>query len=193
MGLPRLSVDRPITISMFFLGIILIGAISLNRLPIELLPNFSFGDISIFINIRGGIPPEEVEEQVSKLVEEAVGTVSHLKDLISISEEGRSRVVMRFEPGINMDYAILEVREKFARIRNKLPKQIEKPVIAKFEQEDVPILILAVTGLGHTPEMLRKIVDDEIKDRILRVNGVANIDIGGGRERKILVEVDQRK
>ncbi len=193
MGLPHFSVKRPITISMFFLGIIIIGLIAFSRLPIELLPNFSFGDISIFVNIRGGIPPEEVEEQVTKPIEEAVGTVSHLRDLISISEEGRSRVVLRFEPGINMNYAFLEVREKFSRIRSKLPKQIEKPVIAKFEQQDRPIVILAVTALGYTPEMLRRIADENIKDRILRVNGVANVDIGGGRERKILVEADQRK
>ena len=159
MGLPHFSVKKPVTISMLFLGIVIIGVISLSRLPIELLPNFSFGDISIFINIRGGIPPEEVEEQVTKPIEEAVGTVSHLKNLISISEEGRSRVVMRFEPGINMDYALLEVREKFSRIRSKLPKQIEKPVIAKFEQQDRPVMILAVTGLGYTPEILRRIVD----------------------------------
>ena len=193
MGLPSLSVKRPITISMFFLGIIIIGFIAFSRLPIELLPNFSFGDISIFINIRGGLPSEEVEEQVTKPIEEAVGTVSHLRNLISVSEEGRSRIVLRFEPGINMNYALLEVREKFSRIRSKLPKQIEKPVIAKFEQQDRPIVILAVTALGYTPEMLRRIVDENIKDRILRVNGVANVDIGGGRERKILVEVDQRK
>ena len=193
MGLPSLSVKRPITISMLFLGIIIIGFIAFCRLPIELLPNFSFGDISIFINIRGGIPPEEVEELVTKPIEEAVGTVSHLRNLISISEEGRSRVVLRFEPGINMNYAFLEVREKFSRIRSMLPKQIEKPIIAKFEQQDRPIVILAVTALGYTPEMLRRIADENIKDRILRVNGVANVDIGGGRERKILVEADQRK
>lgn len=193
MGLPRLSIERPITILMLFLGILIVGTIALGRLPIELLPNFSFGDISIFVDIRGGIPPEEVEELVSKPIEDAVGTVSHIRSLISISEEGRSRVVMRFEPGINMDYALLEVREKFARIKSKLPKQIEKPVIAKFEQQDVPILIIAATGLGYTPEMLRRIVDDDIKDRVLRVNGVANVDIGGGRERKILVEVDQKR
>jgi len=193
MGLPRLSVQRPITILMLFAGILLVGMIALSRLPIELLPNFSFGDISIFVNIRGGIPPEEVEEQVAKPIEEAVGTVSHLRNLLSISEEARCRVVMRFEPGIDMNYAVLEVREKFSRIRNKLPKEIEKPVIAKFEQQDVPILIVAITGLGYTPEMLRRIVDEDIKDRILRVNGVANVDIGGGRERKILVEIDQRK
>ena len=193
MGLPSFSVKRPITVAMIFLGIIIVGLISLTRLPIELLPNFSFGDISIFINIRGGIPPEEVEELVTKPIEEAIGSVSHLRNLISISEEARSRVVMRFEPGINMNYALLEVREKFSRIRSKLPPQIEKPVIAKFEQQDRPVMIVAATGLGYTPEMLRKIVDGTIKDRILRVDGVANVDIGGGRERKILVEVDQRK
>ncbi|TRZ48953.1 MAG: efflux RND transporter permease subunit [Dehalococcoidia bacterium] len=193
MGLPSFSVKRPITVAMIFLGVIIVGLISLARLPIELLPNFSFGDISIFINIRGGIPPEEVEELVTKPIEEAVGSVSHLRNLISISEEARSRVVMRFEPGVNMDYVLLEVREKFSRIRSKLPPQIEKPVIAKFEQQDRPIMIVAATGLGYTPEMLRKIVDGTVKDRILRVDGVANVDVGGGRERKILVEVDQRK
>jgi hydrophobic/amphiphilic exporter-1 (mainly G- bacteria), HAE1 family len=193
MGLPSFSVKKPITIAMVFLAIVIISLIALTRLPIELLPNFSFGDISIFINIRGGIPPEEVEELVTKPIEEAVGSVSNLRGLVSISEEARSRVVMRFEPGIDMNYALLEVREKFSRIRSKLPPQIEKPVIAKFEQQDRPIMIVAVTGSGYTPEMLRKIVDGSIKDRILRVNGVANIDIGGGRERKILVEVDQRR
>jgi hydrophobic/amphiphilic exporter-1 (mainly G- bacteria), HAE1 family len=193
MGLPGFSVKRPITAVMIFLGIIIIGLISLTRLPIELLPNFSFGDISIFINIRGGIPPEEVEELVTRPIEEAVGSVSHLRNLISISEEARSRVVMRFEPGINMNYALLEVREKFSRIRSRLPPQIEKPIIAKFEQQDRPVMIIAATGLGYTPEMLRKIIDGSVKDRILRVNGVANVDIGGGRERKILVEVDQRQ
>ncbi|MBN1405078.1 MAG: efflux RND transporter permease subunit [Candidatus Omnitrophica bacterium] len=194
MGLPNLSVNRPVAILMVFCAVIIIGVISLLRLPIELLPNFSFGDISIFIDIRGGIPPEEVESQVSKPTEDAVGSVSHLRELMSISEEGRSRVVMRFEPGINMNYAALEVKEKFSRIRNKLPPQIEKPVIAKFEQQDVPILITAVTGgVNYTPEMLRKIVDETIKEQILRVEGVANVEIGGGRERKILVEVDQKK
>jgi hydrophobic/amphiphilic exporter-1 (mainly G- bacteria), HAE1 family len=193
MGLPSFSVKKPITIAMIFLAIVIISLIALTRLPIELLPNFSFGDISIFINIRGGIPPEEVEELVTKPIEEAVGSASNLRGLVSISEEARSRVVLRFEPGIDMNYALLEVREKFSRIRSKLPPQIEKPVIAKFEQQDRPIMIVAVTGSGYTPEMLRKIVDGTIKDRILRVNGVANIDVGGGRERKILVEVDQRR
>ncbi len=190
MSLPDLSIRRPITVTMLCLGLGLLGVISLTRLPIELYPNFSFGDISIIINIRGGMPPEEVENQVTRPIEEAVGDVSHMKDVISISEEGRARVVLTFEPGTDMDFAALEVREKFSRVRSKLPKEIEKPIIAKFEQEDVPILIAAVTALDYTPEMLRRLVDEDIKDRIMRVEGVANVDIGGGRERKILVEID---
>lgn len=193
MSLPSFSIRRPVTVTMVTLGILLVGAIALTRLPIELYPNFSFGDISIIVDIRGGMPPVEVEARVTKPIEEAVGDVSHLKDLISISEEGRSRVVLAFEPGTDMDFAALEVREKFSTVRSKLPPEIEKPVIAKFEQTDQPILIVAVTATGYTPESLRRMVDDEIKDQVLRVQGVANVEVGGGRERKILVEVDLDK
>jgi len=192
MNLSEFSVKRPVTIFMLFLGIVVIGFISLTRLPVELLPNTSFQDISIFIDIRGGMPPVEVENLVAKPVEEAVATVSHLNDIISISEEGRCRIILKFEPGIDMDYVAVEVREMMSRIKDKLPPEIEKPVIAKFEQSDVPIVNLAVTGAGYTPEKLRRIVDEDIKDALSRVNGVANIEIGGGRERKILVEIKQQ-
>ena len=193
MGLPKISINRPIAVLMLYTGIALMGIICLLRLPIELMPNYSFGDISIYVDIRGGMPPVEVENLVSRPIEESVGTVSLLRDLISISEEGRSRVVLTFEPGTDMDFAALETREKFARVKNKLPPEIEKPVIAKFEQSDLPVLNLAITGEGYTTEMLRRLVDDQIKERLLRINGVANIDVGGGRERKILVEINQQK
>jgi len=193
MNLPNLSVRRPVAISMFFLAALLIGVISFRLLPVEMMPNTSFGDITINIDVRGGIPAPEVEERISKIVEEAVGGVSHLKNIISISKEGNSTVVLEFEPGTNMDFAALEVREKFNRIRNKLPSEIEKPVIAKYEYMDVPIMILAVTSEYRTPEELRKIVDEKIRDRIQRIEGVARAEVAGGREAKILVEVDQYK
>ncbi|KPK42975.1 MAG: hypothetical protein AMJ78_00580 [Omnitrophica WOR_2 bacterium SM23_29] len=193
MGLPNLSVRRPIAISMFFIGVILIGAIAFRLLPVEMMPNTSFGDITINIDVRGGIPASEIEERIAKPVEEAVGTVTHLKNILSISKEGNLTVVLEFEPGTNMDFAALEVREKFNRIRNKLPREIEKPVIAKYEYMDVPIMILAVTSDIRTPEELRKIVDDKIKDRIQRIEGVARAEVSGGREGKIFIEIDQHK
>jgi len=92
-----------------------------------------------------------------------------------------------------MDFAALEVREKFNRIRNNLPPEIEKPVVAKYEYMDVPIMIIALTSPIRTPEQLRKIVDEKVKDRIQRIEGVANAEIAGGRESKIIIEVDLRK
>ncbi len=193
MGLSRLSVERPVTVLMFFIAIIILGIISLLKLPTELMPNNDSDTITIRIGIRGGMPPTEVETQVTRIIEEAVAGVSHIKNLSSISKEGESTVSLEFKPGTNMDFAGLEVREKYARIKNKLPKEIEKPVIAKFSQSDVPVIILTLSSSRRTPEMLRKLVDDEIKERFMRVEGVANIDIGGGRERKIVVDIEEDK
>ncbi|NQU95642.1 MAG: efflux RND transporter permease subunit [Candidatus Omnitrophica bacterium] len=192
MNLPELAIKRPVATAMCFIALILIGLISLTRLPVELHPNISFGEISIIVQIRGGIPPTEVESMVTKPIEEAVSTVSHLEEMLSISKEGEATIVLSFEPGINMDFVALDVREKFARVKNKLPESAEKPVIAQFKRSDVPILILAVTSLRRTTEGIRKIVDEVVKERVKRISGVANVEVGGGRERKILVEVDQR-
>lgn len=193
MSLPNLSVKRPTAISMFFIGVILIGAITFRLLPVEMMPNISFGDITINIDVRGGIPASEIEKRIARPVEEAVGSVTHLKNILSISKEGNATIILEFEPGTNMDFAALEVREKFNRIRNKLPSEIEKPIIAKYEYMDVPIMILAVTSEIRSPEELRKIVDEKIKDRIQRIEGVARAEVAGGREGKILIEIDQHK
>ncbi len=178
---------------MFFMGMVLIGVIAFRLLPIEMMPNTSFGDITINIDVRGGIPASEVEKQIARPVEEAVGSVTHLKNILSISKEGNATCILEFEPGTNMDFAALEVREKFNRIRNKLPPEIEKPVIAKYEYMDTPIMILAVTSRSRSPEDIRKVVDEKIKERIQRVEGVARAEVIGGREGKILIEVDQSR
>ena len=193
MSLPSFSIKRPVTMLMAYVILILLGLLSLTQLPVELYPNISFGEISIIIEVRGGIPPTEVEALVTKPVEEAVGAVSHLEEMLSISKEGESTVVLSFEPGINMNFAALEVREKFARVKNKLPKEIEKPIIAQFKRSDVPIMIIAITSLKRATEEIRKVVDENVKQAIKRVNGVADAEVTGGRERKILVEADQRK
>jgi len=194
MSLPRYSVNRPITIFMVFLGALILGIVSLNNLPVELMPNTSFGNVTIFINVRGGIPPVEIEQRITRPIEEAVSSVSHIRSIESTSEEASATIVIKFEPGTNMDFAALEVREKFARVKNDLPEEIEKPVIAKYEYSDVPVMILAMTGgKRYTPEMLGKIVDESLKTRLERINGVADVEIGGRRERKILVEIEQAK
>jgi len=195
MSLSSFSVKKPVTICMLFFGVILVGVVSLSRLPVELMPNVAYGDVSIIVGIRGGMAPQEVETLVTKPIEEAVSTVSYLQNLYSTSKAGESRVYLSFEPGTDMNFASLEVREKFSKIRDKLPKEIQKPVIAQYKESDKPVLVYAIMSKDrkHSPEMLRRIVDEQLKERILRVEGVANVDVYGGRERKILVEVDKHK
>lgn len=177
---------------MIFAALCLMGAISITRLPVELYPDISFGQISIIVNIRGGIPPTEVESMVTRPIEEVVGTVSHLERILSISKEGEATVVLSFDRGINMQLAAMEVREKFAKVKEKLPDEAEKPIIAQFSQTDVPIVIFAVTSRKRTTEELRRMVDEQVKERIKRITGVANVEVGGGRERKIIIEADER-
>ncbi|MBU1809391.1 MAG: efflux RND transporter permease subunit [Candidatus Omnitrophica bacterium] len=193
MSLPSFSINRPVTMLMIYSMLLLLGVVCLMQLPVELYPNISFGEISIIIEVRGGIPPTEVESMVTKIVEEGVGTVTHLEEMLSISKEGESTVVLSFEPGIPMEFAALEVREKFARVKNKLPKEIEKPIIAQFKRSDVPIVIISITSLKRTTEEIRKIVDENVREAIKRISGVADAEVAGGRERKILVEADQRR
>ena len=191
MGLPQFSIRRPVTIFMCVVGSVLLGIICIQLLPVELLPNISFGDVTILTEVRGGIPPSEIEVQVTRPIEEAMADVSNLASLLAISKEGESRVVLSFEPGTDMDFAVLEVREKFERVKDKLPPEVEKPVIAKYDQTDVPIITLAVSSPVLSTEELRKIVDEQVKERYQRLPGIANVEVVGGRERKILAELDQ--
>ncbi|MBI4335699.1 MAG: efflux RND transporter permease subunit, partial [Candidatus Omnitrophica bacterium] len=193
MGLPSFSVKKPVTILMATLIVCLVGVISMFFIPVELMPNISYGEISIIVNIRGGIPPVEVEDRVTKLIEEAVSTVSNLERLLSISKEGESTVILGFKPGTDMNFAALEVREKFAKIKNKLPSEIEKPIIANYKYSDYPILILAFISKLHSPEMIRALVEEKVEEPIKRVTGIANVEVAGGRSRKILVEMDQTR
>ena len=113
MSIPKFAVTRPVTMLMFFCAILLLGSVSLQRLPVELMPNIAYKKISVVVNIRGGMPPTEVETLVTKPVEEAMGTINNLESIGSTSEKGRCIVVLKFKPGTDMDFAAMETREKF--------------------------------------------------------------------------------
>jgi hydrophobic/amphiphilic exporter-1 (mainly G- bacteria), HAE1 family len=193
MGLPSRSVHKPVFTWVFFAALVLLGVISLMLLPVELYQGSGRGIVSIIIRARGGLAPIEVEHMITRPVGEAVSTVSHLKHMFSNSREAESRVTLEFEPGTNMKFAALEVREKFSRVKSKLPDEIEKPIIANYQDSDAAILIFSVANDDLSPEELREIVDQELKPRLDRVDGVASTEVYGGRERKILIELDRDK
>ncbi|HLD56128.1 MAG TPA: efflux RND transporter permease subunit, partial [Candidatus Omnitrophota bacterium] len=193
MGLPTFGAQKQVLTWMIFAGVIMLGLISLFLLPVELYQGTSRGIISIIIRARGGLPPTEIERMITRLVEESVSTVSHLKNMYSNSRESESRVTLEFEPGTDMKFAALEVREKFSRVKGLLPSEIEKPVIANYQDSDSAVFIAAITSDTLSPEEIRSIVDKELKPRLDRADGVASVEIYGGRERKILVELDRDK
>ncbi len=193
MGLPSLSLKRPVLTAIVFGAVLVFGFISFSRLKVELYQGQNQGIVSIVVRARGGLPSQDVEKMITKPIEEAVGTVSKMKKLYSTSREAESRVTMEFEPGTNMKFAALEIREKFARVRPLLPKEIEKPVIANYDDAQAAILVFAVTSETLTPEEIREMVDIKLKPVLSRVDGVASVEVYGGRERKILVELDRDK
>lgn len=193
MGLPSVSVKRPVFVSVIFTGLTFLGLLALFHLPVELYQGSASGIVSVIIRARGGLAPVEVEHLITRPVEEAVSTVSHLKTMYSNSREAESRVTLEFEPGTDMNFAALEVREKFSRVKAKLPPEIEKPVIANYSEGDSAVVVFALISDSKTPEELREAAEKDLKPWLERLDGVASIEIFGGRERKILVELDRDK
>lgn len=189
MSVASLSVNRPVTVLMLFLGVILLGLISWTKLPQELFPSITYPQITVVTSYENAAP-EEIESLITKIVEEAVGTVNNVKRISSISKEGSSLVMVEFNWGTNMDFAALNVREKIDLIKERLPREAKDPIVMKYNPFDLPVANLAVTG-PMTPLDLREMCRKYVKDAIEKVEGVASATITGGEEREILVEIDQ--
>ncbi|MDD5449315.1 MAG: efflux RND transporter permease subunit [Candidatus Omnitrophica bacterium] len=189
MGLSQFSVKRPVTIMMIYASVILMGVISWGKLPQELFPPITYPQLTIVTTYENAAP-EEVETHITKIIEEAIGTVSRLRRISSISKEGTSIVIAEFLWGTNMDFAAMGLREKIDLIKERLPIDAQEPLVKKFNPFDLPIMTLSVTGSAH-PAKLRDITERLIKDELEKIEGVASASVVGGIEREILVEIDQ--
>jgi HAE1 family hydrophobic/amphiphilic exporter-1 len=189
----NLGITRPITTLMLVLGIILFASVSFVRIPVELYPNAENGEISVITRLRGGIAASEVEKYVTRPLEEAFSEINGLKEIMSASRESESVIVLKFHNGVDTNFVVIDVREKLATVRHLLPKEVEKPIIAKYQQFDIPIMIISLSSDRYSPEQLRELAEDKLKEKFMRIGGVANIEVGGGRERKLLIEVDNAR
>ncbi len=194
MRLPEFSVKKPVTILMLAAGIILLGVISWTRLPQELFPPITYPQITIVTSYENAAP-EEVEALITRPIEESVSAASNIRKVSSTSREGSSIVICEFNWGTNMDFAALNIREKIDLIKEKLPRDTEEPIVMKYNPFDTPIMILSVTGDAKyfSPHELRETSRRIIKDEIEKIDGVAQVILAGGREREILVELNQER
>ncbi|MFH1553086.1 MAG: efflux RND transporter permease subunit [Candidatus Omnitrophota bacterium] len=191
MGLPEFSIRKPVTTVMIFVGVMLFGIISLTKLPQELFPPITYPQLTVFTGYANAAP-EEIETLLTKPVEEAVGTVSGLKGLQSISKEGVSLVIAEFDWDQNMDFASLRTREKVDLIKARLPRDATEPLVVPFNPFELPIMTISVTGDRNLVQ-LRQIATDTIKEELEKIDGVASASVEGGLEREILVDVNQGK
>lgn len=191
MNLSRFSVYHPIFTVMIFLIVIILGFISFSRLPIDLMPDITYPTLSLFTSY-GNASPEEMEELITRRIEEAMAAVPGVEEISSTSSEGSSMVRVSFAWGTDLEEASNDIRDRLDRIIPSLPEDVERPRLRKFDPASFPILILGASS-DLDPVQTRRIIDDQIKYRIERVPGVASLDIWGGLEREIHVNLEQDK
>jgi len=183
------SINRPVTISMIFLAVIIFGLVSLNRLRLQLLPDISYPTLTIQTEYPDAAPLE-VENFVSRPLEEAVGVVTGLKHLRSVSRPGISEIILEFAWKTPMNYAALDVREKIDLI--ELPKECGQSVILRYDPSLDPVVRIGVYGIDNLVK-LRNLADKVIKKDLESLDGVASAKVLGGLEEEIQVELDERK
>lgn len=188
MRITRLSVSRPVFTVMVVLIVVILGGVSLSRLPIDLMPELTYPTLTVRTTYENA-SPEEMEELVTRPVEEAVAAVPGVEEITSVSSEGSSNVRISFTWGTDLDAASNDIRDRLDRIIGRLPDDADRPQLRKFDVAQFPILIMGVASRLDPLEM-RLIVDNQIKQRLERIPGVAALDVWGGLEREIQVNVD---
>jgi hydrophobic/amphiphilic exporter-1 (mainly G- bacteria), HAE1 family len=183
------AVRRRVTVIMLTLAVIAFGLVGYRRLPLELFPDITYPSLTVQTEFPDTAPPE-VENLVTKPIEEAVGVLRGLQSVHSVSRPGVSEVTLEFDWGTDMDQMSMEVREKLDR--RLLPEEARDPVVLRFDPALDPIVRLSLSGPGELTE-LRRFAERQIKQDLETVKGVASAQIKGGLESEVQVAVDQER
>jgi HAE1 family hydrophobic/amphiphilic exporter-1 len=191
MSIPRTAIHRPITMFMISAVIILIGGISLARLPVDLMPDVSFPSITVRVGYPG-VGPLEIEELLVRPIEQATSAVAGVERMEATASEGNARVTLNFAWGTDLNEAADEVRSRIDRVRARLPEDAETPTVFKFDSTVFPIMGLGLEG-DLDRVTLREIAANDLSPRLERVSGVAAVTVDGGLRRQIHVELSKEK
>jgi HAE1 family hydrophobic/amphiphilic exporter-1 len=191
MSIPRLAIHRPVTMFMISFVIILLGGISLTKLPVDLMPDTEFPSITVRVNYAG-VGPLEMEELVTRPIEQAVSAVAGLERVESTSSEGNANVRLNFVWGTDLSEAADDVRTRIDRVRGRLPEDADPPTIFKFDSNAMPIMGIGVEG-DYDAVTLRELAQNDLSPRLERAMGVAAVTIDGGLRRQIRVDLSREK
>ena len=188
MSLYASAVKRPVMTSLCFVAVIILGLFSYSKLPIDLYPDIDTNTIMVMTYYTGA-SASDIEQNVSRPLENTLNSVEHLKHIKSTSRENVSVITLEFEYGYDIDVLTNDVRDKLDMVSNSLPDDANTPFIFKFSTDMIPILLLSVEADESTPG-LYKILDDLVANPLARVDGVGSVSVTGAPEREIHVYVD---
>ena len=191
MSLYGSAVKRPIMTTLCFVAVIILGLFSLVKLPIDLFPDIDTNTIMV-ITMYPGASAEDIEQNVTKPLENSLNSVEHLKHISSASRENTSVITLEFEYGYDIDVLTNDVRDKLDMVKSMLPDDAENPIIFKFSTDMIPICLLSVEAKESMPG-LYKILDDGVANPLARIDGVGTVSISGAPKREIHIYVDPNK
>jgi len=191
MSLYGSAVKRPITTLLCFVTVIILGLFSLVKLPIDLYPDIDTNTIMV-ITMYPGASAKDIEQNVTKPLENTLNSVEHLKHITSNSRENTSVITLEFEYGYDIDVLTNDVRDKLDMVSSMLPDDAENPIIFKFSTDMIPIIMLSVRATESMPG-LYKILDDAVANHLARISGVGSVSISGAPKREIHVYVDPNR
>lgn len=192
MILSEFSLKRPVAMIMIFVAVTVLGVVALLNLKLDLMPNVDIPIVAVYTEYSG-TGPAEVEATVSRTLEGAVSQVQDIKNVYSISREGSSLIIGEFNWGTDVDKRAIDTREKLDMVRRYLPSEVTSPAVIKFDPSMIPVLVLGVSSEQRSLLELREFAEDNLKDPLSQVEGVALVQVSGGREREIHVEVDRNR
>ncbi|MFH1571433.1 MAG: efflux RND transporter permease subunit, partial [Gemmatimonadota bacterium] len=191
MKLARFAVDRPVTLGMLTLSMVILGVISFTRLPLEQMPSISSSSVSVSVSYPSS-SPEEVERAVTVPLEQSLAILSGVESLSSTSSANSASVRIEFEAGTDMDLATMEVRDRVDQVRGVLPPEIDRVTIRRWQTDERPILYARIAWRGQG-EQLFDVVRKVIEPRLLRIAGVVNVTIDDMDDKQLIVRLDQQR
>ncbi len=191
MSIYKTAVKRPIATIVLFIGLLAMGLYSLRNLPIDLYPEIEPMFISVFTSYQGA-SAADIETNLTRPLEDNLTTLTNLKDITSESQDNMSSITLEFDWGTNLDEASNEIRDVIGRIGAFLPEDADDPMIFKFSTDMIPVMMMAATA-EESYQGLGKIIDEQIINRLSRIEGVGNVFMVGEPEREIQVNVDPQK
>ena len=191
MSIYRKAVNNPVTTSLVFIALAIFGVFSLINISLDRFPKFD-ANVVMVMSSYPGASAEDIETNLTKVLENSLNGVSDLKDMTSTSKENISLITLEFIEGVDIDVATNDVRDKLDMVNSILPDGASLPVIFKFSADDMPILIMAATA-DQSYQALDKILDEKVATPLARVSGVGTVSIAGAPQREIQVYCDPNK